>query len=277
MVKSRNIDRRQPRRSETRQRKWILAAAGGVLLAVWPIARAFPGGIAAASERRASIYESAVPFRVGEILDYRVAWAAFSNAATVELSVPERRDLYGWFTWHFRAAIHTVGSVRSLFQIDDQFDSYSDTSGFECRQFEEHLNEMGRKKDVVLHLAASGEDAKGPGPTVMVLPETRDPLATLYELRAIDWQRTPQFRAPVYDGKNMYELHAQRDDTNEAVTVAAGQFSTSRISIRLFQYQREVAGLHFEVWLTNDAARTPVLMRADLPFGNIRAELISRN
>jgi hypothetical protein len=216
-----------------------------------------------------------MPFRVGETLTYRVQWAAFSNAASVELSVPERRELYGWKTWHFSATIHTLSPVRSLFQIDDQFDSYSDASTFESHQFEEHLNEMGRTKNVVMHLAASGAESKGPGPMVVVLPGTRDPLSVLYELRTIDWQRTPEFRAPVYDGKNLYEVHARRREMDEAVTVAAGQFPTSRISIRLFRYQKEVAGLHFEVWLANNAARTPVLMRADLPFGSVRAELIS--
>ena len=37
-----------------------------------------------------------MPFRTGEILNYRVAWAAFSNAATVQLSVP-RASRSLWF------------------------------------------------------------------------------------------------------------------------------------------------------------------------------------
>jgi hypothetical protein len=267
-------NRKQPRRGEQRLMNWIPAAACVALLLTWSAARAFPRGLAA-GESRVSSHERAVPFRVGETLKYRVQWAAFSSAASVELSVPERRDLYGWKTWHFRAAIHTLSPVRSLFQIDDQFDSYSDRSTFASHQFEEHLNELGRKKSVVMHLAESGKESKGPGPMVVVLPGTRDPLATLYELRTIDWQRTPEFRALVYDGKNLYEMHARRDEANEPVTIAAARFSTSRISIRLFRYQKQVAGLRFEVWLANDAARTPVLMRADLPFGNVRAELTS--
>lgn len=274
MSKLNNANREQPSLGKRRLAKWIPAAACVALLLTWPAARAFPRASATA-EPRSSVHERAVPFRVGETLKYRVQWAAFSSAASVELSVPERRNLYGWKTWHFRAAIHTLSPVRSLFQIDDQFDSYSDRSTFESRQFEEHLDEMGRKKNIVMHLAASGQESKGPGPMVVVLPGTRDPLAVLYELRTIDWQRTPQFRALVYDGKNLYQMRARRDATDALVTVAAGRFFTSRISIRLFRYQKKVAGMHFEVWLANDVARTPVLMRADLPFGNVRAELIS--
>jgi Protein of unknown function (DUF3108) len=258
---------RQPRKKS--MRNWMVACAF-VLAATFPLARSF-----AASETPSSNRETAPPFHVGETLNYRVEWSAFSDAATVQLSVPERRNLYGWPTWHFRGSVHTVGSARSVFQIDDQFDSYSDRSNFESRQFEEHLNKMGRQTDDVMHFAATGEDAKGPGPAVVVLPGTRDPLAMLYDLRTIDWQHTPEFRALVYDGKDMYQMRAHRDAADELVTVAAGQFSTSRISIQLFRYEREVEGLHFEIWLANDASKTPVLMRADLPFGNVRVELVS--
>ncbi|MGH9737614.1 MAG: DUF3108 domain-containing protein [Candidatus Acidiferrales bacterium] len=255
----------QPRSGEKLRRRFAVAACAALL--------AICGAMAAMA--RGAAQKQAAPFRAGEVLNYRVEWSAFSNAASVALSIPERRNLYGWETWHFRAAIHTLGSVRSLFEVDDQFDSYSDAATLETRQFEEHLSELGRKEDDVLHFAATGEESRGPGPTLVVLPGTRDPLDVLYDLRAIDWDHTPEFRAPVYDGKNMYEMSARREDANESVTVAAGQFSTSRISIQLYQYRRLVAGLHFEIWLANDAAHTPVVMRADLPFGTIRVELIS--
>src|SRR5215469_9235728 len=71
-----------------------------------------------------ALKEASVPFRMGESLKYQVSWAAFATAADVELSIPERRELYGWKTWHFRATAHTVSPVRTLFTIDDQFDSY---------------------------------------------------------------------------------------------------------------------------------------------------------
>lgn len=219
--------------------------------------------------------QQSVPFHAGEELNYRIEWAVYSNAASVTMTVPERRNVYGWHTWHFRAAIHTLASVRSIFEIDDQFDSYSDAATFETRQFEEYLSEMGRKQNEVLHFAADGEASRGPGPTVVVLPGTRDPLDVLYNLRTIDWDRTPEFSAPVYDGKSMYQMTARREDANEPVSVGAGEFSTWRISIDLYQYRRLVSGIHFEIWFANTAGRAPVVIRADLPFGKIRAELIS--
>jgi hypothetical protein len=260
----------------------MLAALLAPALAALPAARGQPPPQSLARKTAkpkiaaaAPVKELPMPFRAGEALSYRVAWAAFSNAASVELTVPERRDLFGWATWHFRAVARTLSPVRALFAVDDQFDSYADSATLESRQYETHLDELGRTQDQVLHFVSTGQTSRAPGPAVVILPGTRDPLGALYALRGVDWQRTPEFRAPVYDGRNLYEIRANRQNAGEAVTVAAGRFTASRIAIRVFQFEKEVPAIHFALWLGNDAARTPVLIQADLPFGSLRAELVS--
>ncbi len=215
-----------------------------------------------------------MPFRAGETLNYRVSWAAFSAAASVQLSVTERRSLFGWQTWHFRTVAHTLSPVASLFQVDDQFDSYTDVASLESRQYEMHLNELGKISDHVLHLAPTGQKIVTVGPVVVVQPGTRDPLGALYALRAVDWQRTPELRAPVYDGHDVFEMHARRDSPSETVSVPAGSFTASRISVSVFQREKEVSAVHFAVWIASDTAHTPVVLQATLPFGTLRAELI---
>ncbi|HYL46088.1 MAG TPA: DUF3108 domain-containing protein [Candidatus Limnocylindrales bacterium] len=216
-----------------------------------------------------------MPFRIGETLNYEVAWATFSTAASVQLSVPERRDVLGWGTWHFRATAHTQSPVRTLFTIDDQFDSYTDAATLESRQFEMYLDELGRKQNQTFHFVAEGQPAPGGVPVVIVLPGTRDPLGALYALRSVDWPHTQELRVPVYDGRNLYELHARMEAASDPVEIAAGKFSAVKISLRLFQNNKEVSGTKFTAWLANDAARTPVLLEGDLPLGTIHVELKS--
>jgi hypothetical protein len=188
--------------------------------------------------------------------------------------VPERRDLFGRETWHLRATAHTLKTVRSLFIIDDQSDSYSDTTTFESRQFELHLNELGRKQDEIMHFAPTGKASLAAGPVMAVPPGTYDPLGALYALRGVDWQRTQEFHITVCDGHDVYEISARLDASNETIAVGAGNFTTNRISIHVYQHGKEVTGDSDEVWLADDAARTPVRMQAQLPLGSIRAELI---
>jgi hypothetical protein len=218
--------------------------------------------------------ENPVPFRVGEILNYRVAWASFSTAASLQVSVPERRVFFGSPAWHFRAALHTQSPVRTLFAIDDEFDSYADALALVTRRYETYQNELGRKEDHTLDFIAKGQKPWGTGPEVIVLPGTLDPVNALYSLRAVDWQRTPEFHVPVYDGRDIYQLSAKLDVKSDMVNVAAGVFSASRVGVKLSQNTKQVPDITFEVWLANDAPRTPVQFQARLPFGSIHAELV---
>jgi Protein of unknown function (DUF3108) len=222
---------------------------------------------------KGALAEAAIPFHIGEKLDYRVAWTSFDDAAKVQLSVPERRNLFGWPTWHFRATIHTVGSVHTLFPVDDQFDSYTDVSSLESRRFEMYRGELGKSTAKVYDLIHPGQQDRAPGPAVIVSPGTRDPLGVLFTLRAVDWQRTPEVRVPVYDGHDLYEMRAQIEAASDSIQVDTGSFMASRISIRLFRNGAEDAGVHFTIWVANDAARTPVQFAAELPFGDLRVEL----
>jgi uncharacterized protein DUF3108 len=218
--------------------------------------------------------EALVPFRSGETLTYRVAWAAFSAAASLQVSVPERRNLFGWSTWHFRAALHTQPPVRTLFTIDDEFDSYGDTTTLETRQYETYQDELGHKENRIMRFVPAGEAGRGPGPEVVVLPGTRDPVGAFFALRSVDWQHSAEFRVPLYDGHDIYQLIAKLDAKDDMVNVAAGSFSASRVAVRLSQKNSGAPDISFLIWLSNDSARVPVQLQAQLPFGSIRAELM---
>lgn len=265
----------------------IAILIAGLWFSLAPLSSSDPAfaapGIAQSARRRAAkpknlpekAKEQAMPFHAGEILDYQLAWAAFSNAASLHLNVPERRDLYGVETWHFRAVAHTLNPVRRLFALDDQFDSYTDVITLESRQFETHLDEMGKISDQVQHLSSSGQPSQSSSPAVIVFPGTRDPLGTLYALRSQDWRRAADFRAPVFDGRDLFDMRAHCEALSESVKVAAGNFSAARIAIHVFQYEKELSSIRFEIWIADEPAHTPVVIEANLPFGNVRAELLS--
>jgi hypothetical protein len=217
--------------------------------------------------------ETPMPFRTGEILNYRVEWAIFPTAAVLQMSIVERRNLLGWQTWHFRAAAHSVVPARTFFEVDDQFDSYTDATTLESRQYEMYLNEMGSKQNEVLHLVAIGQASRGNVAPVIVQPGTRDPLGAFYALRAVDWQQMPEFRVPVYDGGDLYDLRARQESASDPVAVDAGNFEATKISLRLFERGKEVPHTGFLAWFAHNVAHTPVLVLAEMPVGNVRVEL----
>jgi Protein of unknown function (DUF3108) len=216
-----------------------------------------------------------VPFRVGEMLNYRLAWSVFSNAAAVQLSVVERRDLFGTSTWHFRATARTQVPLRSLAVIDDQFDSYADTVALDSKQYETYLDELGEKQNTILRLASMSQPKNGArAPTVVVKPHTRDPLAALYLLRTVDWQRTTEFRAPVFDGEDLYEMRARLELLGDSINIAGSDMKAIRVSVGLLRAGQPTR-TKCTIWFSQDAARIPFLIEAEVPYGRVRAELIS--
>jgi len=227
-----------------------------------------------APEKTQPELEAQVPFRAGEKLDYRIAWAAFSSAASVGLQVRERRPFFGRHAWHFQAVARTLQPVRFIYELDDQFDSYTDTVTLGSLQYEQYLREEGRTENTVVRLVTEEMPVAGDGAAVRVPAGTCDPLGYLFYLRAVSWPAVRELRTPLYDGKKLYEVRARLLAEKQEARVPAGKFPATRIEIRVFERGRELAHTRFFLWLARDASQTPVRMEAELPFGNLRVELL---
>ncbi len=212
-------------------------------------------------------------FRVGEKLHYRISWAALMTAATAELSVTEKRSFYGQDAWHFRALARTTDLARSLYELDNQFDSYTGAETLASFRYEAYLREQGKKETHVVRMSGRGLPVQDDGAMVRVLPGTRDPLGVLYYLRTIDWSSEKEVRTPVFDGRRLFEIRATAG-ASEPVSVVAGTYpAASVVELRVFERRKELENVRFRVWFTADESRAPALIEAQLPFGKLRVEL----
>jgi hypothetical protein len=213
--------------------------------------------------------------RTGETFQYAANVTKLnSTIANLKIVVVERRNFAGKSAWHLQAFAHTENPYRMVFELDDQFDSYSDVANLIGLQYEMHLSERGQKMDSVQRMVPFANDPAPPDAVAArVLPGTRDPLGMLQYLRGVDWSKTPEVRSPVYDGRALHDVRATLAGKNERVKVPAGTFTTSKIEIRVFDNGSEVKDSHFFLYLTNDPARMPVLMEAVLPVATARVEL----
>lgn len=216
-----------------------------------------------------------VPFREGEQLEYRLSWATFLTAATIHVDVVERRTLYGWEAWHFRATGSTDSPLRTLFVIDDEFDSYADAVTFAGHQYEMYLDELGRKDKNIMELTPQGTVPRGTVASVIVPPATRDPLGFLESVRAYDWDRNPELRVAVFDGKKLYDIHAVREASEEQISAPGLSCAAVRLGIHVFEAGKELDHTKIQMWLQRDGARVPIAIQAELPLGTFRMELFS--
>src|SRR6202165_1475382 len=249
----------------------IMVACSSIILAQKPKrAKARPKTPAAPA-----VTVAAVPFRAGENLEYRVLFSKYSvNAAKIETSVVEQRPFFGHLAWHFRASAHTMDTTRMLFAIDDQIDSYTSAANLFSLQYEMYLHEQGKEQTSLYRMTTNADPAPEDVTALRVVPGTRDAIGLLYALRAADWQLVPELKAPVFEGKHLYDAVARLDTPQGTVSVPAGNFPAFRIALRLLAHGKELTDTHLWVWIARDAVHTPVLVEADIPFGTARIELM---
>jgi hypothetical protein len=215
------------------------------------------------------------PLRSGEVLEFTASVSKVSNVANLRLQIAGRGNFLGKSAWHLQANAHTENPLRMLFELDDQFDSYSDTSTLASMQYEMRLNERGQKVESIQRMTSNGSEPAPAGATAArVLPGTRDPLGMMLYLRNVDWTKTPEVRSPVYDGHKLYDARANLTGASERITVPAGSYTASKINIRVFDKGVEMKDASFTLYLANNEARTPVLLEAILPFATARVELV---
>jgi len=219
--------------------------------------------------------DTGVPLRAGEVLEYSANVSELNNVASLRLQVAGRGNFLGKSTWHLQAFAHTQNPLRMVFELDDQFDSYSDAATLASLQYEMHLNERGQKVESVQRMTATGKEPASPGAAqARVLPGTRDPLGLMQYLRNVDWTKTPEVSSPVYDGHKLYDVRARVGPASEKVTVPAGNYTASKIGIRIFDAGVEMKDASFTLYVANNSARTPVLLEAVMPFATARVELL---
>lgn len=212
--------------------------------------------------------------RSGEVLDFVADVAKLTNVANLRLRTLEQRNFFGKNAWHLQAIAHTENPLRMVFELDDQFDSYSDVSSFSSLQYEMHLNERGQKMESVQRMTTNASNTRSQqAAETHVPPGTRDPLGFMQFLRTLEWSQTSQTRGPVYDGHKLYDVLASFQEKTVSVTVPAGTFQTSKIEIRVFDQGVELKDAHFVLYLAENLTRTPVLLEAVMPFATARVAL----
>ena len=216
-----------------------------------------------------------VPFHAGEVLEFAADVAKLSNVANLRLQIVDRRNFFGKNAWHLQAFARTENPLRMMFELDDQFDSYSDATTLASLQYEMHLNERGEKQESIQRMTSNGGEQGALNITqTRVVAGTRDPLGLMQYLRTVDWAKVREVRGPVYDGHKLYDVRASYAGSQGGIAVPAGTFTTSKIDLRVFDSGAELKDAHFVLYLASNPMRTPVLLEAVMPFAAARVALV---
>ncbi len=213
----------------------------------------------------ASAASDAVPFSSGERLVYEVTWPSGLSLGEVEFRANSETN-----GWQFHAR---VTATLPNFEIHDEYSSRADAnlcsleldkdSVHGGKRVEETV-EFDQQKHIATRKTKNGGDSEFPVPSC-----ARDGLTFLYLLRS----EIGRGRIPPPDDLNFgaqYQVTMTYAETRD-LEVAGETVKTDRILIDL---TGPASQRSFEIFFSQDAARTPVLIRVPFELGTFSLKLV---
>lgn len=218
-------------------------------------------------------------FKHGEQLRYKMSYSGFLRAGTAVLEVQEK-DFNGKKVFYTKGTGWTSGMIKWFFEVDDTYESYFDKDTIKPYLFKRKINEGGYKKHRItsfnyLTHKAYIQDFTLQKDTLVPFVNVQDMLSSFYYLRneeTKDLKKGDEITLDMFLDSQVYPFKL-RFLGKEVLKTKFGKVETMIFrplvqSGRIFKAQESVT-----IWITNDANKIPIKMKASLAVGSLRAEL----
>ena len=220
------------------------------------------------AEATPSEFESSLPFAVGERISYDVEWLNLGKIGKVNLAIQRRGSLDNRIVFEMVGELSTIGSARSIVNLDDTFKSYVHVDSLVPVRTETQILEGQRRKQIV---AIYKDDSVrlDNGTHFDVKPRTLDLVSLFYAVRA----------AQLTVGSNQTFHFVDANHRPRAVTIKVAKRESinsalgPRDALQLDIIYQENNQLMAQAWVTNDAKHLPLYIVTRLPFGEIRLNI----
>ena len=235
-----------------------------------------------AAAQKPSNAASPLPFAVGERLSYGVTWKVF-DAGIATMTVAEKTSIQNEEAYRINATVYSTGIVSALFQVVDVFESFFQSRELCSRKITKQIQEGRRHRETILTFDAKARQARmvdrdlnrpdlPPKRTESPLPScVQDVISALYLIRTRTLRVGESVQFPINDGGRTYDVNVEIQ-AQEQVRTPAGTFQAFRLEPKVFDGLFKNKGRLF-VWLTADATRMPVQLKAKINIGTITASL----
>ena len=218
------------------------------------------------------------PFQKGEELTYLVHYGLI-NAGEAKLKVKEQDTIIdGKSVFHMYGEGKTLSVFEWFYTVRDVYETYLDEKTLAPRKFRRRVNEGGYIIDRDYHFVPEKEKVNTLRKGEIKTPkDVQDMLSSFYYLRAFDFTNAKPgqiFKINAFMDYKMFPFYVKYVGKDE-VKVGMGKYKCIKFvpvvqEGRVFKSEDDL-----EIWVTDDAAKVPVLVKANLFVGSAKAELVN--
>lgn len=217
------------------------------------------------------------PFVLGERFSYEISWFAVT-AGTAVMEVTDAGRVNDRPSMRLATTAISSPFVTRFYPVDNRVESTIDSTSLQPQRMTFRRREGKRKNDfeyTFRHADGTVSAVKdGVTDTLQIPAGTQDAISCLYYVReALSLQPGASLTVNVHHDKKNYKLEV-RVEAIETLEGSWGKVETARVlAIMPFQGIFLNQG-NIRVWLTTDARRVPVRMKAKVVIGSIVADLV---
>ena len=218
-------------------------------------------------------------FKSGESLRFKMSYSGFLRAGTAVLEV-EETELNGKKVFHSKGSGWTSGLIKWFFEVDDIYESYFDKDTIKPYLFKRKIDEGGYKKHRITSFnynsqKAYVQDFINQKDSSVAFNNVQDMMSSFYYLRNINTKnlkKGDEIKLDMFMDSQVYPFKL-RFLGKEVLKTKFGKVNSLVFrplvqSGRIFKAEESVT-----IWITDDANKIPIKMRASLAVGSLRAEL----
>lgn len=211
----------------------------------------------------------------GKTLVFSAEWRLF-NAGMASIRIEEANGQH-----IITGTADATGAVGLLYHVHDVFETFIDPKSFCSQALKKHTEEGFRRLDTSIAfdyprkksvLDETNQKTKSTKREENDIPNcVTDVIGGFYYLASQKLEPGDVFTFPLNDGGKTADVSATVEEREE-VKVPAGTYKTIRVSAEAITGPRKGKGKIW-VWYSDDAAHTPVQMRAKLAWGTLTFKL----
>ncbi len=216
-------------------------------------------------------------FQVGEKLRYRINFGFVdAGEATLELKNTSKKG-NGRELIHAVGIGKTLGAFNSFYKVDDRYETFLDKKGVFPWFFLRRVDEGGYKinQDYIFkHHIGKVENSIGKSFKIPIAAQ--DMISSFYYARTLNFKNIKKgqtFEFPCFMDEELFKLKVKYVG-EEYINIRKGKFLCMKFvpvvqTGRYFKSEEDVS-----FWVTSDANRIPILVKAKIPVGVVKMQLV---
>ena len=210
-------------------------------------------------------------FGMGERLNYDVVIGVI-NAGTATMSLPDTQSVCGRPCFRAVSTLSSNTLFDQIYSVRDSLTSVVDTKGLFAWQSRERIEEGKYNTDRFALFDPFNQWVIVDGDSVKAQKYTQDLLSVFYYIRTVPFRVGLSIPVTIYAGGELLSFQIQVLRI-EQVSVPSGDFDCYVVEPGLRWRLPDGSEGKMIVWFSSDERRLPVLMKTNLLFGALEAQI----